>query len=420
MENQRSLCNLTYEPVDTQLQQESYINHSAFRDEASNNQARPESYMDPSQLKNGCNEEENYEDLADIQAKVCNNLYETLPIARAKTQPPERQPNDSELKNFSKNQFDKTEISKIKQDLRQTKICLIIMGLLLLVILLLSTTAVVLAVILSEQTTSAIPPTTIGPQALVAQGNPLEQVTNNTELFNNFSSEVERIYDKLNTSAIEVNSDLRDLTIQTFENLTGIQQAVNFVRDELNVHVNQLQHQLLKSQLNVSLLTTEVLNLQHELRVTQNKIDTVETRISNVSMTQNNLQFRLTTIQTNLSQTSQQVERLQGRISTTENDIVSIRGTVASLQTLQTAIQTNVNTVSTQLNNVHSQLTSAQLSVSLTSSQVTNINNRLRSPVNLYQNCRRDTASCSVQQLINDNRRSYCSTSDLSANITVR
>lgn len=364
MENQLSLTNLTYDANDDNKQQECYINHLAFNHNTFNKENRPGSYMDPTLLRpqeGYYTEEENYEDLSDIPNNVNDNVYETLPIAKEKEQHVMyRQP---QLTVVPPAQIDMTEINNIKQDLKKTKRCLIILGLLVMVLLLVSITAVVLAVTLSIKAIPAVSSVALGPQAQIAQGSVQHQLSNNSEWINKLSSEVEWLHVRVNTSTKELNDKMGDFSNQIRENLTGLDQVLNTVK----VHFN---------------------------------------------MTESEVQ-----------QTAFHVASLQSQVRNTEDDIVFIRRTVTHLQTQLNTTQTNFSMVNQQLANVRNQLTTANLSLVSTSNRITglqtSINNRLSSPVNLYQNCVRDTSTCSVSRLINDNRRSYCSTPFLNASITV-
>lgn len=360
MENQLSFTNLMYAANDTPKQQESYVNHSAFNHKDLN---QPESYMDPSVLRSneGCIEEENYEDLRDILPQTTDNIYETLPTANGKEQQSQYQLLEQTI--VPKVQIDRTEIDKIKQDLRKTKMCVMILGLLVVVLLLVSITAFVLAVTLSTKATTAAPSAAIGPQAQVAQGNVPDQLTNNSEWINKLSSEIKWLYVEVNTSTRELNDKISDSSIQIWENLTDIHLVLNTV----NVHLN---------------------------------------------MTKSDVQ-----------QTTSEVASLQNQVCNAQDDIISIIGTVRDLQSQLNITQTNLNTVNQQLADVRNQLTTANLLLASTSSQVTSlqtsITNRLSSPVNLYRNCHRNTSTCTISRLINDNRRSYCNTPTRNANITV-
>ena len=361
MENQLSLTNLTY---DANNRKECYVNHLAFNHKAFKKENLPGSYMDPIMLRpqeGYYTEEENYEDLSGIPPKVMDNVYETLPIAKENEQQLQYQQHDWTV--VPPAQIDKTEIDKIKQDLNKTKRCLIILGLLVVVLLFVSITAVILVVMLSTKATSALTSSALGPQAQVAQGGVQDQLTNNSEWINKLSSEVEWLSVIVNSSTKELNDILSDSSKQIWENLTDIVQVLNAVKVHFNVTESEVQ------------------------------------------------------------QTSFHVASLQGQVHNTEDDIVSIRRTVTHLQTQLNATQTNFSTVNQQLANMRNQLSTANSSLTSTSNRVTSlqtsINNRLNSPVNLYQNCRQHTSTCSISRLINDNRRSYCSTPFLNASITV-
>ena len=400
---------------------ESYVNPLAIAAEARESQSTSaEYYVDPSTLNDGCecDGEENYETLTEIQTRF--NLYEVPPVIECKKQPPPT----SELtqdkeKTFESCDRDKTEINKIKEDLRKTKILLLILGLLLVLVVLLSVTAVILAVATSRNSLGS-ENVVLGPQARVGQGNQSGQPTAEPASANSLSARFEEVYAQMDAYRDEVNQNISELVSHAWQNLSEVAVKVKNVSDGLSSDINQLQQQLSSLELNFSSLRNEHVHTEGQLNTLKDRLEKQEERVTNFSLTQMMLldQFR-----SNLSRFHQRVENLQENVHSTHTDVGMLRGRVTQVENRTANITDGVNTANQQIGQIQYQLNTTRSDVAAVNSRLTSvqtsINNRLNSPVNLYQNCRHDSTSCNYFRAINDNRRLFCSTPSTPANITV-
>ena len=285
-----------------------------------------------------------------------------------------------------------------------------------------SLAAVILATSTSWQNATENQSVSLGPQAQVGQGNV------NKELINNFSHELQMLYDTLNASIKELyalRSELKQLTTQTQYNFSDVLAELGAMGDNISSHIGQLQYELTKAQSNITSVANQVISLQSQLQSTQNGIVSVEDRATNLGLVQNGLQNQFNMTQSDVTLASHQITSLQNQLHTIQGNVGSVNRSVTNLQGQLSTTQTNVTTLNIQVGNLQYQLSATQTDLASVSSRVTglqtSVNNHLSSPgpVNLYQNCHQDTTSCSISSLINDNRRLLCTTSSLEANITV-
>ena len=208
--------------------------------------------------------------------------------------------------------------------------------------------------------------------------------------------------------------------------LQKLQDTVTALSNDFTSHIDQLQRlsQQITDQFNVTSLANQVLGLHNQSQLMQSRIMQVEGNIGDLILVQSNLQRNLNATQSNLTQVRHEIGNVQNQLNTTGDKLELVNERATVLQGQLTTTQANMTTLNMQVNTLRQQLTTTESNLTLVSSQAANIqaslNNHLRSPIELYQNCRQDTTSCSVSILANNNRRLYCNTPSLNATVTVR
>ena len=388
-------------------------------------QPRPVSYIHPFAIRKDCVDEENYETLTEIQTQF--NIYECPPIIEEAKEHPKSKPNVSDIKKDDTWHCEGTEITKIKQDLRKTKVSVIILASFVVVFLIISLIAVALAVILPLHNTTENQSLMAGPQAILAPNKLSGQGINDStlQIIVNLSSEFDILRDIVNASAWKLTSELSKLMNQTRGNHSNSLSELEDLRNDLTSQADQLHRliQQMSNRSNATSLANQVISLQNQSQMVQSKIMLAENNITGLVLTQSNLQKNLNVTQSNLNQVNHQIGSLQNQLSATQNQLESVDERATAVEDQLTTIQTIVNTLTTQVNNLGQQLNLTQSNVTLVSSQTANLqvslNNHLSSPIELYQNCYQDTTSCSVSELAYNNRLIVCSTPPLNATITV-
>ena len=178
------------------------------------------------------------------------------------------------------------------------------------------------------------------------------------------------------------------------EQVSSIQLALmnNETSNVANNDLVSLRYQLNGLDLNFNSLRDMVSNLQ---QMTGRNISSVA---SDLGTTRN----QVTTLTSNLGTTRNQVTTLTSDLGTTRNQVTSLQQTTNS----------DISSVRNQISSMQNQLNTF----------TTSVNNRLAAEVNLYQNCRQDTESCTLQYGSGagaEYYKPYCRTSWLSINVTV-
>ena len=387
--------------------------------EAVDSQPRPVSYINPCVTRDGCIDEENYETLTDIQTEF-NNIYERLPTTGGDTlQPTQSETNDLKLKKKDyAGPFDENEIRRIKQDLRKTKVSVIILASFVAVFLIISLAAVALAVTIPIRNTAESQPKASGPQAIVSTDN---SFTEGMEI----RAELRKLEETFNATIRRLSGEHSELMDQTHRNYSSALSKLEDLRNDFLFHANMLHHMIQQTtnQSNATSLVNQIVTLQDQSQQAQSKIMQAEGHIDNLMLAQSNLQNNISATQSNLTQVQHQIGNVQTQLTTTEREVESVDNQVTALQGQLTTIQTNVTTLNTQMSSLRQQFIATQTNITMVNSQAASLqaslNNHLSTPVQPYRNCHQNTTSCFVSRLLNNNRRLLCNTPLLHANITV-
>ena len=373
-----------------------------------NSQSRPVSYINPCVIRNSCIDEENYETLTEVQTQF-DNIYEQLPTAERDTLQRKTDGKD-DLKVKEKENtpvLDEREIVKIKQDLRKTKVSVIILTLFVVALLVISLVAVALAVTIPQRTSTENQLGSEGPQAVVAPGPEDRSSQGTRQMISDLTLELQKLQDTVNATVRRLISEQGDLMAQIRQNS------------------NQLQHltQQITDQSNTTSLINQVIVLQDGSREMQSKITEAEGQIDNLLLMQNNLQKNFNATRNNLTQVRLQISMVENQLGTNQQEVRAVDDRVRAVQDQLITTRANITSLNGQISIVSLQLTITQTNIAAVRNQAsslqTSLNNYLRSSIEPYRNCHRDTASCSVSDLANNNRRLLCDTHALNASVTV-
>ena len=296
----------------------------------------------------------NYETLTEVKASVMENMVQRPGVGKSTNSAP-------------------TSLA----DVAATKKCLTIMGLLLAVFLMVSLAAITIAAVAYYKSSGQMQG-----ESSQSKGIQSELGVNYSALVNIVSSELQHF---LNESA-STDNPLTQMLIMSLSRKVEVFQANLTQLGELHNAVSR----------NISSLRSDLVTVRNQvtsLQQTSNTaINSVRTEVRNL---QNIASRNSSTLMTDLDAVNSQVTNLE---ETTSGDISSIRMDVS---TLQSAASRNSSSIQTQLNTF-----------------TISVNSRLATPVNLYQNCRQDTESCTLTHG-NEYYKPYCHTSWLSINVTV-
>ena len=376
--------------------------------EGVDSQPRPVSYINPCAVRNSCIDEENYETLTEVQTQF-DNIYEQLPTAERDTL--QRKPDGKDdLKVKEKENtpvIDDREIVKIKQDLRKTKVSMIILSLFVVVLLVISLIAVALAVTIPQRTSTENQLGSDGPQAVVAPGPGDSSNQGTRQMISDLTLELQKFQNTVNATVRWLISEQGDLMAQIRQNS------------------NQLQHltQQITDHSNATSLINQVIILQDGSREMQSKITEAEGQIDDLLLMQSNLQKNFNATRNNLTQVRYQISMVQNQLGTNQQEVRAVDDRVRAVQDQLITTTVNITSLNGQTNVISQQLSTTQTNIAAVRNQAsslqTSLNNHLSSTIDFYQNCHQDTASCSVSNSANSNRRILCDTGDLNANVTV-
>jgi predicted nucleic acid-binding Zn-ribbon protein len=399
--------------------------------EAADGQPRPVSYLNPCAIRESTIDEENYETLTEVQTQF-NNIYEQLPTAggdRDTPQPHDKTDETNHLKVKKKDDcvLDESEIVKIKQDLRKTKISMIILALFVVVLLIISLVAVALAVTIPQRTSTEDQVEADGPQAVIAPQNPSTQEldTSTQQMITDLAVELQKLQDTVNATSRRLISEQSDLLAQTRQNFSDIGSQLSNLRSSYALQYNQLYHLIrqITNQSNATSLINQLITLQDQSRQMQSKITEAEGHIHDLMLMQSNLQKNFNTTQNNLTQVRHQINIVQNQLDINQREVGAVGDRVRAVQDQLTITRANITSFNGQTNLIRQQLTTTQTNITDIRNQAlsiqTSLNNHLSSSIEPYRNCRQDTASCSVTNFANNNRRLLCSTPTLNTNVTV-
>ena len=267
--------------------------------EAVDSQPRPVSYIHPFTIRNDCVDEENYETLTEIQTQF--NIYERPPVVEEAKEPTKSKPNVSDIKKVDTWDCEGTEIMKIKQDLRKTKVSVIILASFVIVFLITSVIAVALAVTIPLHNTTDGQSLIAGPQAQLGQNNLSRQGINDStlQIIANVSSEFDVLRDIVNASAWKLTSELSKFMNQTRGNHSNSLSKLEDLRNDLTSKADQL-HRLIQQMSNRSNATS----LEDQLTTIQTNANTLSTQLNNLGQQLNLTQSNVTLV-SNLATTLQ-------------------------------------------------------------------------------------------------------------------
>jgi predicted nucleic acid-binding Zn-ribbon protein len=400
--------------------------------EAVDSQPRPVSYLNPCAIRESSIDEENYETLTEVQTQF-NNIYEQLPTAGGDgdaLQPHDKTNETNDLKIKKQNNadvIDESEIMKIKKDLKKTKISVTILALFVIALLVISLIAVALAVTIPQRTSIENQAEADGPQAVIAPNNPSTQEldTSTRQMITDLTAELLKLQDTVNATRRRLISEQSDLLAQTRQNFSDIGSQLGNVRSVYALQSNQLHHLIrqITNQSNATSLVNQVITLQDRSQQMQSKITEAEGHIHDLMLMQSNLQKNFNATQNNLTQVRHQISNVQNQLGINQREVGAVGDRVTAVQDQLTTTRANITSLNGQTNLIRQQLTTTQTNIAAVRSQAsslqTSLNNHLSSSMQPYQNCHQDTQSCSVSNLTNDNRRLYCNTHALNANVTV-
>ena len=389
-------------------------------------QPRPVSYINPCAVRNSCIDEENYETLTEVQTQF-DNIYEQLPNAERDTL--QRKPDgkdDLKVKAKENSPFiDEREIVKIKQDLRKTKVSVIILSLFVVALLVISLIAVALAVTIPQRSSTENQLGSEGPQAVVAPGPGDSSNQGTRQMISDLTLELQKLQNTVNATIRRLISEQRDLMAQIRQNFSDIGSQLENLRSAYATQSNQLQHltQQITDQSNATSLINQVLTLQDGSREMQSKITEAEGQIDDLLLMQSNLQKNFNITRNNLTQVRHIISMVQNQLGTNQQEVRAVDDRVRAVQDQLITTRANITSLNGQTNVISQQLSTTQTNIAAVRNQAsslqTSLNNYLRSPIEPYRNCHQDTASCSVSDLENNNRRFLCNTHALNASVTV-
>ena len=103
--------------------------------------------------------------------------------------------------------------------------------------------------------------------------------------------------------------------------------------------------------------------------------------------------------------------------ATTRSNISLVKSKIDAISSNTSSLNNSISHLDGQLGTIQNDLISVQNQASSLQSSINDINNRLDSPVNLYRNCRQDTALCNITTL--RDTRLFCSTTAILRDIEV-
>ena len=400
--------NQTYEAVDSRPRPESYVNPCDIRDTSS-------CYVN----------EENYETLTEVQTQF--NIYEHLPNAEENTlQNKTNETNDIKLKREGNTCIiEDKEMMKIKQDLRKTKVSVIILAVFVVLLLVISLIAVALAVTIPQRVSTENLSETNGPQAVIAPGPENPSIQSTRTMLMGLSSELQELQDTVNATFRSLTSQQNELMEQARQNISDVVSQLGTLRNIFTSHSDRLHNliQLITNHSNTTSLVNQVTTLQNQSQQMQSKIMQAEGQIADLMLTQSNLQMNVNVTQGNLTQLRHLISNVQNQLSTNQREVEAVDNKVTAIRYQLTTTQTNLTALYGEMNYAQQLLITTQRNVAhvrnQTSSLQTSLNYHLSSSIDLYRNCHQNIVSCSVSRLINDDRRLFCSTPTLNANVTV-
>ena len=389
-------------------------------------QPRPVSYVNPCAVRNSCIDEENYETLTEVQTQF-DNIYEQLPTAERDTLQRKIDGKD-DLKVKEKENtpvIDKREIVKIKQDLRKTKVSMIILALFVVVLLVISLIAVALAVTIPQRTSTENQLGSDGPQAVVAHGPDDRSNQDTRQMISNLKSELQKLQNTVNATVRRLISEQGDLMARIRQNFSDIGLQLENLRSAYATQSNQLQHltQQITDQSNATSLINQVIVLQDGSQEMQSKITEAEGQIDDLLLMQSNLQRNFSTTRNNLTQVRHQISMVENQLGTNQQEVRAVDDRVRAVQDQLITTRANITSLNGQTNVISQQLSTTQTNIAAVRNQAsslqTSLNNHLSSSIQPYRNCYQNTTSCLVTNLLNNNRRLLCTTPRMNANVTV-
>ena len=400
--------NQTYEAVDSRPRPESYVNPCAIRDTSS-------CYIN----------EENYETLTEVQTQF--NIYEHLPNAGENTlQNTTNETNDIKLKKEGNTCIiEDKEMMKIKQDLRKTKVSVIILALFVVLLLVISLIAVALAVTIPQRVSTENLSETNGPQAVIAPEPENPSIQSTRKMVMDLSSELQELQDTVNATFRSLTSQQNELMELARQNISDVVSQLGALRNIFSSHSDQLHDliQQITNHSNTTSLVNQVTILQDQSQQMQSKIMQAEGQIVHLMLTQSNLQMNVNVTQGNLTQLRHLISNVQNQLGTNQRGIEAVDDKVTAIRYQLTTTQTNLTSLYGEMNYAQQQLITTRMNVAhirnQTSSLQTALNNHLSSSIDLYQNCHQNTTSCPVSNPTNNRRRLLCDTPALNANVTV-
>ena len=200
---------------------------------------------------------------------------------------------------------------------------------------------------------------------------------------------------------------------------------------QLQDRVSKVQGQIDNMQSNVLAFGTQVSTVQRNLTDISEQIGMLQKSIENFTSKDNLFDSNLSNVHEHLSELTKKVSHLEayaGNLSTTDHfhkidqalahgnisvtvahvksNVTTIAGVQANILDQITSLRQNISQLgihfSTLQNSVQQQLSSAQNVASFShrldqvENSVTRLNTDIHSPLNLYERCKRDTASCTI------------------------
>ena len=298
-------------------------------------QPRPVSYINPCAVRNSCIDEENYETLIEVQTQF-DNIYEQLPTAERDTL--QRKPDGKDdLKVKEKENtpvLDEREIVKIKQDLRKTKVSVIILSLFVVALLVISLIAVALAVTIPQHTSTEMQLGSDGPQAVVAPGPEDRSNQSTRQMISELTLELQKLQNTVNATITRLISEQGDLMAQIHQNS------------------NQLQHltQRITDQSNATSLINQVIVLQDGSQEIQSKITEAEGQINDLLLMQSNLQKNFNTTRNNLTQVRHIISMVQNQLGTNQQEVRAVDDRIRAVQDQLITTRANITSLNGQTN----------------------------------------------------------------------
>ena len=127
----------------------------------------------------------------------------------------------------------------------------------------------------------------------------------------------------------------------------------------------------------------------------------------------NMLKLKLNQLMSEAMNTQDYIRSAASQLNTVQSNLSLLSNKISTVQTDTRRVNNTQIVMNSQINSLQSQITTTNRNVATVT---TRVNNWITSP---YQNCHQETSSCTLNTLINDDKRLYCTTGSLSVNITV-